>query len=229
MLALKAIVVTLVLTTWMPVSAQVYKWVDSEGQTHFTQSPPPDHQANNNSSVVKVEAKSNRINSKNGHPFCGELKLPANENPLYLLGEVKSQKSNWRSQLENKHKEIERIRQQQMSRGGLTSTSSSRNYLKRMDEVKANIADLECGISWAGAKEIELQPEYEQFQQKYKAAVDGFEKYKNRCGPKPEITGYTTDPRAKEWARCQRAGGTSEHNRRLREVKKMKSLAGFLD
>ena len=211
----------------MQVSAQIYKWVDSDGLTHFSQYPPPLAQANPDTEVSKVQSKSNRLTTKDGKPYCGDLRLPSNEDPIYLLGDVKIQESNWTTQLERKQEQLDERRRLQMSSG--RSGSSSSSYQQYRDRIVASINDLKCGLSWARKKEIELQPEYDKFQSEYQAALDGFEQYENRCGPQPEISGYTTDPRALEWARCQRAGGVDEHNKRVRELKRLKSIASSLE
>jgi len=225
--ALKLMVLIAMIVFAVPASAQVYKWVDSNGQTHFTQKPPPDADAQQEAEVVQANKYSHRLTTRDGTPYCGNLKLPERDDPLELLMDVKSQKSNWKRQLYSQRERLAERRKEELSRSGYRS--SGNHYQKYNDQILAKIADLDCGLSWARTKEKELQPVYEQFQLEYKTAVEEFENYKNRCGPQPETNGFTTDPRAKEWARCQRAGGTREHNRRLREVKKLKRLASNLE
>ncbi len=208
--------------------AQVYKWVDANGQTHFTQKPPPENQAQAEAAVVKVQEQSSKVYTKNGKSFCGDIELPSHEDPLYLLAEIRSRKESWEQQIVRKQQNLKRQLEVGRRSGGHLRSGASR-HREKMDNILASIDDLKCTSRWARDKEIELEPNYQQFKKDYQAAQDSFDQYKNRCGPKPDIVGYTTDPRAKEWVRCERAGGTSEHNRRLREVKKMKSLAYALE
>ena len=63
---------------WMPVHAETYRWVDSEGKIHYSDTPPPP-------SAKKIEQK--RLSTKPGatQPLPYELQLAVRNFPVTLF------------------------------------------------------------------------------------------------------------------------------------------------
>lgn len=219
-----------ILSFSLAANAQIYKWVDNEGRTHFSQQPPPTVEDRQYPEVVQVKKKrtfADRIRTVNGEKFCGDLKLPSNTDPVMQLINTKSQLDNWSRSIERQNE----WKRQLLNRQSRYSSSGS-NYDRNRNAITAvnhKIKDLKCGLEWAESEIESLQPDGAAFQREYAAAVEEFERFKNQCGPKPDIQGYTNDPRALEWGRCESARSTREHNKMLRKLKGMKALAQMLE
>ena len=87
----------------LAANAQIYKWVDSEGRTHFSQQPPPAAEDSQYRDVVQVQKKrsfAEKIRIVNGERFCGDLRLPSNSDPVIQLINTKSQIDNWRRSID---------------------------------------------------------------------------------------------------------------------------------
>ncbi len=215
----------------VPAHAQIFKWVDSDGRTHFSQTPPDTQEAPEVAKIVRIKQKNSRYKQVNGIAYCGDRKLPGRKDPVDQLLEVTGQIENWTDSIQRlqlqKSEVVKQKTQRDLSYRNARSYSSN-SFQQRIRSIDERIADLNCAIDWAKQQKTDLADTREKFLADYEKSVQEFEAFKNQCGPRPDIEGYTTDPSAKEWMRCESARSTKEHNKRLREVKRLKTIAGLL-
>lgn len=153
-----------------PSLAQVYKWVDEHGKTHYSQTPPPVEQKT--SSVQKMKSTGALLKvtpEKNGHDYyCGNLLLLSDRGGDEILYEnIKLSLRDW---------ELERNQQQEYLKS-LKEPGKSRNSEKiRSEEEK--LARYHCRVGWGYEKlkefesfgyrarktNVQLQKQYDELQ-----------------------------------------------------------------
>ncbi len=224
-------IVALVTATFsLPLQAAIYKWVDSDGNTHFSQTPPPSSGQTNYPKVNEVDTRAyggSGISKRNGRLYCGERRLPSDKDPIVQLANIRYGMDNWQWTLQRQQQRRSEMVLQRQGRN--PGTSMHRVLTNRIASADQSIRDLQCALRWGPKQTAKLQQARQAFEATLQAARDDFHRYKNRCGPKPDIQGYTRDPRALEWARCQNAGGTSTHNKKLRRLKRLEARASALN
>ncbi len=213
-----------------PSLGAIYKWVDSDGNTHFSQTPPPSVEQTNYPEVAEVNTSAyggSGVTKRNGRLYCGDRRLPSSDDPIVQLSNIQYGMSNWGHSLQRQQKRRSELTLQRHSYDPNSSRYQSLN--RRIAKADKSIRDLQCALSWGPKQSKKLQQARREFEATLQAARDDFKRYKNRCGPKPDIQGITRDPRALEWARCQNAGGTETHNRKLRRLKSLEARASALN
>ncbi len=213
-----------------PSHAAIYKWVDSDGNTHFSQTPPPSVGQTDYPDIKEVDTSvygGSGVTKRNGRLYCGDKRLPSGKDPIIQLSNIRYGMSDWARALQRQQERKNKMLAQRSNHQ--SDSSMYRSINKRIANTDKSIRDLQCALRWGPKQTKKLQQARKEFEATLQAAREDFKRYKNRCGPKPDIQGYTRDPRALEWARCQNAGGVETHNRKLRRLKGLEARASALN
>ncbi|TCJ83238.1 DUF4124 domain-containing protein [Cocleimonas flava] len=211
--------------------AKIYQWTDSNGQKHFSQTPPPKVQGKKAPKVEirKEKFKINRGVKKTKHgSFCGEISLPVSDDPVIQLANVEYRQKHWLADIQRQQKRLRKFfdEQYEFDRNPNKSGDNS-GIIKRTEQ---NLEDLECAHSWSKRETARLFTVRKDTEEKLEAIREEYAEIKNRCGEKPDIQGWTNDKEAIEWAKCEsNSSGISKHNKKLRELKAMESKASILN
>lgn len=214
----------------LPAQGAIYKWVDSNGNTHFSQTPPVPRAATDYPEVAEVDTggySGSGVSSRNGGLYCGERRLPSDDDPIIQLANIRYSMSGWAASLQRQQSRRDEMVLQRLDHSA--ESSMHRSLSDRIASADKSIRELQCALRWGPRQSAKLQAARTQFERTLQAAREDFKRYKNRCGPKPDIQGFTRDPRALEWARCQNAGGVATHNRKLRRLKRLEARASALN
>ncbi|MEJ2142374.1 MAG: DUF4124 domain-containing protein [Gammaproteobacteria bacterium] len=133
----------------MPSAAQVYKWVDENGKTHYSQTPPPVEQKT--SRVQKMQRTGALLKitpEKNGHNYyCGNLLLLSDRGGDDILYEnIKLSLRDW---------EIERNKQQVYIKS-LKEPGKPWDY-KKINNEEEKLAKYSCRVVWGYEKLKEFE------------------------------------------------------------------------
>ena len=235
--------VLLVLGSSAVWSGKLYKWVDKNGQTHYSQIPPKKNQIKDNSVIAeKAGADSIPVIRKGDYAYCGGIKLPG---PLYkpktiLLG-LGGRVETWNSSLRKDEASLTRQLRELSKRTRQNNKYSSRRndvaYTDRAGEQRKKTArkikEYRCAIAWADR----LKDEYSDIKQEmshdlkgakinYQAKLDAAHR---DCGFEPKDYANTNYNKKKSaWKKCMRP-----HERKIRSsernLQKLRQQSSKLD
>ena len=124
------------------VAAKMYKWVDEQGNTHYTQTPPP--KSAQQARQLKVHTGSAVTVQKKGRNFyCGKHALPkVSENPAAAIAKLQDHIARWEENI---------IRSKENREQYIKSNSrhSARNWFSaQLRKHDHEIAQRECRMKW---------------------------------------------------------------------------------
>ena len=154
---IRAIVYGLILiAVSLPLNAAVYKWVDDNGQTHFSQTPPLNNETRVPGSLLDPRLGASKIEAvESGQKvFCGELLVLSSKISDDLLAErIRQNIDDWRRQRQAAERERNAGRKQQQ-----------------------RYAEQDCRVRWAyqtlqrlRSFEYNANKQYKSLQEEYKA------------------------------------------------------------
>lgn len=211
--------------------AKIYQWTDSNGQKHFSQTPPPKVVGKKAPKVEVRKEKFKLIRSikktKDGS-YCGDIKLPISDDQVIQLANVEYKQKHWLKDIQRQQTRFKKFFDEQ--REFDTNPNKSGDNTNIMKRIETNINDLQCADSWSKRETSRLFNVRKETEQKLEAKREEYANLKNRCGDKPDIQGWTNDKEAIAWAKCESSSsGIREHNKKLRELKAMESKASILN
>ncbi|MEE9328116.1 MAG: DUF4124 domain-containing protein [Cocleimonas sp.] len=207
----------------LPTQAKIYQWTDSDGKKHFSQTPPLKQKGTETPKIeIRKEnyARISGITKKNGDKYCGHIMLPTETDPIIQLANANIKKAEWKKQA---------IRQQERLIQYYDQQLNGRDRKDIIEYTKNKIDNLECASNWSKRVTLRLQKKRKDFEEKLKSTRKEYLSFKNRCGEKPDIQGWTNDKKAIAWAECEYSShSTRKHNQKLRELKQLEIKASIL-
>jgi hypothetical protein len=141
----------------------MYKWVDENGQTHYSQTPPEGLSPSTGTSeevTVRSRLPSHSPVRRDGRWYCGELRLPERDADVgsYLVN-LKIHREAWvenRDRAREDHRSLLREAPDDDARPAIKRTHEG-----RLDSAREQLARYQCAIVWADA-EIRNYADYRQ-------------------------------------------------------------------
>ncbi len=225
-------------------SGKLYKWVDKNGQTHYSQIPPQKNQLKDPKAVKEKSAGSSiPVNRKGDYAYCGDMKLPG---PLYepkrmLLG-LGDRAVSWRKSLrqseESLTSQLRRLgdktrRNQKYSSRSSTNISYIDSASKERKQTARRIKEYRCAIAWADRQKTkysdvkqEVAHDLKGAKVNYQAALDAAHQ---DCGFEPkDYANAKYNAKKSAWKKCMRP-----HDRKIsagqRNLGKLRKQANKLD
>ena len=212
-------IVCLALISTPVFSGKLYKWVDKQGNVHYTQTPPPKSQVKEAAKEMNLSTNTVKPEKKRGSFYCGKDELPKlKESAAINITNLQHNIYGWEDAIERRKEE----RSNYMKRRSYNTKYSA----ETLHRYNRDDAEDRCKIDWAKAQLESLETEKEKIIERYhtvKKAIDDVEKKKlKECG-KDDRTGFVVvDEKYKEYMQCN-----DRYNRELRklrqEMKKAKS------
>jgi len=227
----KVIFLLSLLSVAFTAQAKIYQWTDSNGQKHFSQTPPPKVAGKKAPKVEVRKEKFKLIRSikktKEGS-FCGKISLPISDDPVIQLANVEYRQKHWLNDIQRQQTRFRKLFDEQREYDSNPNISGDNtNIMKR---IETNINDLQCAHSWSKRETSRLSNVRRDTEQKLETMREEYADIKNRCGDKPDIQGWTNDKEAIAWAKCEsNSSGMRKHNKKLRDLKAMENKASILN
>lgn len=227
-------------------AGKMYKWVDKQGQVHYSQIPPQKDQVKENSSISrKSDASEISATRKGDYSYCGEMKLPG---PLYkpkdillVLGDrveswtklLKQSEHSLTTQLrdlDTKNRQVNKYKYNKYRDNSINYTDTAG---ERRKQTSRTIKQYRCALAWAEKKKKEfsdikqeLTHDIKGAEANYKAVLDAAHKM---CGFEPkDYSSPDYNNKKVEWKKCMRP-----HDRKIRvsgsNLQKLKSQSNKLD
>ncbi|MEM7016893.1 MAG: DUF4124 domain-containing protein [Pseudomonadota bacterium] len=212
--------------------AQVYRWVDENGITHFSETPPEESAVEKQKlSATNPSSSSNirpaPITQREGRMYCGTYQLMNTKgDQRILLANIRPNLLHWENHLKTKveaHKNLLR-RQREIN----TSPNKSGDLSRAIARAKQDVAEQVCLFEWAKQQSAEFEPVRQEYLAELARVQQEYDDIQNECGEKPEAQGWTDDEAAKAWVTCS-SRRISRHNKKLRELKRLKALQSSLE
>lgn len=197
------------------LSAELYKWTDKHGKTHYTQiKPSANPTANYQKYKPNSAPKRLEIAVRDDREYCGEHLLPGSiHNPLQTLEAIETALPKWKKTMSKLVLEYNSIVQQ----GSKRSLSKKKVYSIEKDMDKYN-----CFIRWALNRKYSPQMKKALISKKIKHARREYylvrQRYNIECGEKPAPDYYENgypDDEAYQWNTCD-----SDYSSQLKDSKK---------
>lgn len=224
-------------------SGKLFKWVDKEGQTHYSQTPPPKEEVRSKSDVAEKSAGSAIPATRKGdYAYCGDMKLPG---PLYepksiLLG-LGGRVESWTKSLRASERSLtdqlralgNKNRQQDKYRSSSSSLSYNDHSAEQRNQTSRRIKEYRCALAWADRQKTkyadikqEIAHDLTGAKTNYQALLDAAHQ---DCGYEPkDFANPNYNEKKTAWIKCMRP-----HDRKIRsskaELRKLRSQSGKLD
>ncbi|GMR08433.1 MAG: hypothetical protein BMS9Abin26_1438 [Gammaproteobacteria bacterium] len=195
-------------------AGKFYKWVDSEGNTHYTSTPPPETAVSEEK--IKTSGGSNvtyKVKKKGRGYYCGNRRVPYYPNkPGRILSNINNQYDGWIETRNNLRKQIAQrtLREVQDKSKGYRK-SQNNNYI---DGLNKRMAAYSCLIDWAmdfqsgrNSDSLESNEDYARLKGDIKKLTA---RRKQECGARPE--GFGDKPA--KWYDCVREYDAQIHKKK---------------
>ncbi len=217
-------------------AGKVYKWVDENGATQYSQKPPP--KSVNTSSEVDVSQHANIMKpEKRGKDyFCGDYRLSKMRGkPARIISRLQENIINWQNEKERQYERrlnvtkrmnesINRALDQRIRNNGRRySSSSSSSYTdrhkKELRRYDRTIAQIDCKIKWGQTKLDEYADEKKVIAEKYESSKGMLAELQQRrvdaCGEDNREGVIVVDDQYRAYQRCVR-----QFDRQIRQLKR---------
>lgn len=163
-------------------SATVYRWVDEDGVTHYSQSPPNNQRREASAEAIEVQG-GNRFSPRlrDGRYYCGGRAIPV------LSGDTEEQIKAVQNLQARYRLELQRVSEQPTSQQG-----------DRFDQLRCLVHWADAELERHGDTLGEYRDEVVALQKRHRAL--SFQKEQN-C---PDSVGMLIGPEANAWAECDR-------------------------
>lgn len=238
MLLRNAILVILALVCAHTVHAgKVYKWVDENGNTQYSQTPPP--KSVNTSSELKMGSIANTVNpiKRGKNIYCGESRLPNSDaKPARIISSLQQYLHDWRQEKEryyNSRMDVTRrmndrldqnIQMRSKYNGRTMSHSNIDHYKKQLRDFDKRIAQTDCKIRWAQKKLDGFGDEKKLIAQKYDTINATLKDLENKkiatCGKDEREGVIVVNDAYREYRRC-----VTPFNREIQSLERKRRAA----
>ena len=226
-------------------SGKLYKWVDKNGQTHYSQIPPQKHEVKDPSAVTEKSATSTiPVTRKGDYAYCGDMKLPG---PLYepkrMLLNLGSRIEGWKKSLRSSEESLTRQlrslgeRQRREAKYKTYNSTSGISYTDSAAESRKatsrKIREYRCAIAWGERQKNkysdvkqEVAHDLKGAKANYQAALDAAHQ---DCGFEPkDFQNPNYGEKKSAWKKCMRP-----HDRKIRrsqsELSKLRKQSNQLE
>ncbi len=235
-MTVRNLIIILVLTglSGLAHAGKVYKWVDENGATQYSQKPPP--KSVNTSSEVNVDQHANIMKpEKRGKDYyCGDYRLSKMRgNPANIITRLQENLINWQREKERQYENrlnvtkrmnesISRSLDRRIKYNGRASSSSSSyldNHKKSLRRYDRTIAQIDCKIKWGQTKLEEYADEKKAIAEKYESSMGMLNDLQQRkiaaCGEDNREGVIVVDNQYRAYQRC-----TAPFNRQIKRLKR---------
>ena len=226
---------SLSLLCWSSITtAGIYKWVDENGQVHFSQTKPKTDTLKPVESL-ELQGTSKTVARRMGNRMlCGDTDIP-----ISLDDEPIVQLANMRGNVEHYRKNAEAARQSyaEYSRRNFkmkTNRHMSGDVSHVASDYRKKAEELDCAVDWMDKKIAEYEPLRQTF---LKDADRVSKEYRQMsdddavCGQEPHRgNDRESEQRYQEWANCLTSHRRiDEKNKKLRELKRYESMRDLME
>ncbi|MCW8889291.1 MAG: DUF4124 domain-containing protein [Sedimenticola sp.] len=221
------------LSGWgVAAAAKMYKWVDANGETHFSQTPPIQEETPVAQDQVQVHTTSASVlvpTTVEGELYCGELKLPTASGKRRLSVKTLNDKVKyWSQTLERSKQALDRYLAPKRKYYSSSYRNKSSTFNEELARYQKPVNEYQCAIDWANSKkESARESEAEYMKERNKAQKDldvATAQMHRLCGEEPEK--YNEYGKKRErylaWRKCTRKYGAvvREMQNKLNSVKR---------
>ena len=213
-------------------AAKYYKWVDKNGQVHYTQTKPKGEAAKEAGDIKasNISGSTLKVSSEGPHQYCGKMRLPGKtDDPKSVAVGITRNLPNWEKRLARTERSVKSHLANEKRRADkkFSANISTKKYYEKRDstderfrKIMRDKAELTCALEWARGYRGQLHEvkkdiknDLAKARERHQQAVDqGYA----ACGHNPDeqnsVSSYTTEKRA--WRKCMR-----KYNSRIRSTK----------
>jgi len=226
----KLVLLVSLLSITFTAQAKIYQWTDSDGQKHFSQTPPPKI-AGKKAPKVEVRKEKFKVNRGvkkiNDNYYCGKIRLPSSKDLVVQLANVEYSQKNWSKDIQRQQKRITKFTDEQREYdSNPNKTGDNSKIIKR---IRNKVVDLQCAYRWSKRQSAELVNVRKDTAEELETVREEYAEIKDRCGESPVTDGViSSNDEAVAWLRCK-SSSRKEHNKKLRELKAARNKASILN
>ena len=227
------IMLTLLLLPIPTHAGKIYKWVDENGATQYTQKPPPKSASTSAEVDIGNHANIMKPEKRGKDYYCGDYRLnKMRGNSARIISSTQENIVKWRREKERQYEQrlnvSKRINQrisksldrriQYKGRGNTSSEYLDRDK-KNLRQYDRKIAQIDCKIKWAQTKLEEYADEKKAITAKYESSMEMLNELKERrtaeCGEDNRAGVIVVNDEYRAYKRC-----TAQFNRQIRQLKR---------
>jgi hypothetical protein len=192
--------------------AQIYKWVDENGKTHYSQTPPPVKQKTKSVQKMATTGALLKIDSeKRGHYlYCGNLLILSDRGgDDILLENIKLSLRDWEVERNKQEKHIKSLKQ-----------PGTKWNQKKIRHEQEKLAEYECRVKWSYDKLKQLTSfgyQARKTNAELEARYDYLKKQQDKHCPadSKRFGGILIGDAARDWYECH-----DKYSRKMKSIKK---------
>jgi len=232
----RSIIIIMLTVLLLPIpthAGKIYKWVDENGATQYTQKPPPKSASTTSEVDIGNHANIMKPEKRGKDYYCGDYRLnKVRGNSASIISNTQGNIVNWRREKERQYEQrlnvskrinqsVSRSLDRRIQYNGRGNTSSA--YLDRdkktLRQYDRKIAQIDCKIKWAQTKLEEYADEKKAITKKYESSVEMLNDLKKRrtaeCGEDNREGVIVVDDEYRAYKRC-----TAQFNRQIKQLKR---------
>ena len=236
----RSIIIIMLTVLSLPIHAgKIYKWVDENGATQYTQKPPPKSASTTSEVDIGNHANIMKPEKRGKDYYCGDYRLNSTRgnsrtrgNSAHIISSTQANIVNWRREKERQYEQrlnVSKRMNQRVSRSldrriqyngrGNTSSSYLDSDKKALRQYDRKIAQIDCKIKWAQTKLEEYADEKKAITAKYESSMEMLNELKDRrtaaCGEDNREGVIVVDDEYRAYKRC-----TAQFNRQIKQLKR---------
>ena len=232
----RSIIIIMLTVFLLPIpthAGKIYKWVDENGATQYTQKPPPKSASTSAEVDIGNHANIMKPEKRGKDYYCGDYRLNrVRGNSARIISNTQENIVNWRREKERQYEQrlnvskrinqsVSRSLDRRIQYNGRGNTSSA--YLDRdkktLRQYDRKIAQIDCKIKWAQTKLEEYADEKKAITKKYESSMEMLNDLKQRrtaeCGEDNREGVIVVDDEYRAYKRC-----TAQFNRQIKKLKR---------
>jgi ribosomal protein L19E len=198
-------------------AAQLYKWVDENGQVHFSQTPPPAVTATNPTfQSVNINARPARAvhPERTGSTLrCGSMMLPQERSdPAIYIANLRRTLDSYQEQERAAQAEHSRLLDERRSHSG---TERASMFDHQIEAAKRRWDEVSCALEWSRQELVRLDDVRTQFIQSHTELEQELAQLEaSHAACNAEGKGLLVGPEAQRVYQCEQ-----QYNNRIRELR----------
>lgn len=205
----------LLFSTTPLLAAKMYKWVDDNGEVHFSQTPPvkgEDKVKSDSMSVQQTKASGILPRMREGYLYCGELQLPKGRKRYPLTApKLNKRIDSWTKSKKRSEESLKRyLAPKKSGRYRSYSYGKRTTFNEQLERLQKPVRQYQCAIDWANGKIVAIREGRDGREGAYSKAKNNLNVAKSQqreiCGHEPpEYNTYGKDrDRYLKWEKCIR-------------------------
>jgi hypothetical protein len=187
------------------VASKLYKWVDADGQVHYSQQAPPDGTTEaDRMNTPGTTQSALSVKLKGEYEYCGTMRLPG---PVYqerkVMASILREEDRWTEKLRAKELQL-RDFYAKVAYGKRHSRRNDSYVHQQSARLKKDIDQLRCALSWAERKRSNMGDYRQEVTEDLGRLRFNFEELSRRqaaeCGAQP--AGKDAVDRYPRWDKC---------------------------